>query len=630
MVGSILGPRKVGVGRLWQARVIQPTTKGDPLETIPGPESISTTPRSELDLKEFQERFPGIIQDGVLDAARLVAILGIDVSASKDAKERFGLMWAGRQKAVEALQVPSYAALVPDQENSVGWENARNVFIESDNLEALKLMQNSYNDQFKLIYLDPPYNTGKDFVYNDDFSDPIRRYLEVTGQVDQSGNRLVANLETTGRKHSNWLTMMLPRLSLARNLLRLDGVLAISIDDNEVANLRLLLDEVFGPENFEGHIHWRRRHNQPNDPTKMIALVAEHILVYARDSQIFKQKGVGKIPITGDFSNPDGDPRGPWGSKPWKVGSGQSGSSYSIMTPSGKELSGQWMGERETFDRLSVEGRIYFPNGGKGSPRKKYYQAERALEGQSATNWWPHDKFGHNQEASAEVEALFESKNVFSNPKSTTLLMSLMQIANVGPEDLVGDFFAGSGSTAHAVLKLNAQDGGSRRSVSVTLREEIKNGEPGYHIGYRWISDLCLDRIKKALKSLSDTSGLRVYRLGTSVFNVPLGESEFLEIGLTRTSEDKPHLRDLMQILLSTGSHLDAKVLPVTHGLYLSGDRLISIAPEFNHQLEALAKSHFSKIASFFCLEDSFAGKDELKANLYFACKKSNITFKTF
>lgn len=629
-MASILGPPKVGVRRLWQARGTKQTTKGDPLETVPGPESTSTTPPSELNLKDFEQRFPGFIQDGVLDAAGLGAILGIDVSAPKDARERFGLMWAGRQKSIEALQAPSYAALVPDKENSVGWENARNVFIEGDNLEVLKLLQNAYNDQFKLIYLDPPYNTGKDFVYNDDFSDPIRRYLEITGQADSSGNRLVANLETTGRKHSNWLTMMLPRLSLARNLLRLDGVLAISIDDNEVANLRLLLDEVFGPENFEGHIHWRRRHNQPNDPTKMIALVAEHILVYARDSQTLKQKGVGKIPITGDFSNPDADPRGPWGSKPWKVGSNQSGSSYSILTPSGNELNGQWMGERETFDRLVAEGRIYFPNGGKGSPRKKYYQAERALEGQSATNWWPHDKFGHNQEASAELEALFDGKNVFSNPKSTTLLAALMQIANVGPEDLVGDFFAGSGSTAHAVLKLNAQDGGSRRSVSVTLREEIKEGDPGFHLGFRWISDLCLDRIKKSLKSLSDTSGLRVYRLGTSVFKVPASESEFLEMGLTRTSDERPNVRDLMQILLSTGSRLDAEVLQVTDEVYLCGDRLVSIAQEFNHQLEALARSNFSKISSFFCLEDSLAGKDDLKANMYFACKKANITFRTF
>jgi hypothetical protein len=362
----------------------------------------------------------------------------------------------------------------------------------------------------------------------------------------------------------------------------------------------------------------------------MIALVAEHILVYARDSKIFKQTGVGKIPITGDFSNPDGDPLGPWGSKPWKVGSGQSGSSYSIQTPSGNVLNGQWMGERETFDRLLSEGRIYFPNGGKGSPRKKYYQAERALEGQSATNWWPHDKFGHNQEASAEVEALFDSKNVFSNPKSTTLLTALMQIANVGPQDLVGDFFAGSGSTAHALLKLNAQDGGNRRSVSVTLREEIKEGDPGFHLGYRWISDLCLDRIKKALNSLNDTSGLRVYRLGGSVFKVPASESEFLEMTRTRTSEERPKLRDLMQILLSTGSRLDAEVLQLSDELYLCGDRLISIAQEFDYELEASVKANFSEISSFFCLEDSLAGKDDLKANLYFACKKANITFKTF
>ena len=603
---------------------------GDSMDAVPGPSSTATTPPAEANLAAFAELFPGVLQDGVLDAARLGEALGIAVAGLKDGKERFGLMWAGRQNAVEALQAPSYAALVPDQENSVNWDSAENVFIEGDNLEVLKLMQNAYNDEFKLIYMDPPYNTGKDFVYNDDFSDPVRRYLEVTGQVDVAGNRLVANLETSGRKHSNWLTMMLPRLSLARNLLRADGILAISIDDNEVANLRLMLDEVFGPENFEGHIHWRRRHNQPNDPTKMIALVAEHILVYARDSQAFKRAGVGKLPITGEFSNPDGDPRGPWGSKPWKVGSGQGGSSYTILAPSGTEMTGQWMGERDTFDRLLREGRIYFPNGGKGSPRKKYYQRERALEGQSATNWWPHDKFGHNQEASAEVDELFDGKNVFSNPKSTTLLAALMQIANVGPEDLVGDFFAGSGSTAHAVMKLNAQDGGRRRSVSVTLREEIKDGEPGFHLGYRWISDLCLDRIKKASSKLGATSGLRVFRLGPSAFQIPRLEDGYLDIGSTRNIGGEPNSRELMQILLSAGSRLDAEIAIVSEGLYLCRNRLISIKAALDEANVMQLQSYFSRISSLLCLEDGFAGKDDLKANLYFACKKANITFKTF
>ncbi len=600
------------------------------MNEVPGPESTGSQPPSERFREAFDNLLPGVLQDGVLDANRLGELLDVDVSGLKEGKERFGLMWAGRQKAVEALQAPSYAALVPDVEQSIEWDEAKNVFIESDNLEALKLMQNAYNDQFKLIYLDPPYNTGKDFVYNDDFSDPIRRYLEVTGQIDSAGNRLVANLEVSGRKHSNWLTMMYPRLSLARNLLREDGIIAVSIDDNEVANLRLLMDELFGPENFEGHIHWRRRHNQPNDPTKMIALVAEHILVYARDSQVYKSRGVGKLPLTGDFSNPDNDPRGAWGSKPWKVGTAQSGSSYSIHTPAGYELSGPWMGERETFERLLSEGRIYFPNGGKGSPRKKYYQSERALEGQSATNWWPHDRFGHNQEASAEVEALFESKNVFSNPKSTSLLIALMQIANVGREDLVGDFFAGSGSTAHAVMKLNAQDGGQRRCVSVTLREEIKQGEPGYHLGYRWISDLCLDRISKALKSLGDESGLRVYRLGPSAFNVLDNENDYLDTGLTRSSSEHPTSRELMQVLLSIGSRLDAQISPLGDDLYLCGDRLVCITPEFHSTLETKIRTHFEKIASLVCLEDSLAGKDDAKANLFFACKKANITFKTF
>jgi len=210
--------------------------------------SISTESPSESILNSLRSLIPGAIQDGVIDAQKLAELSGLEVAGLKNGVERFGLMWAGKSKAVEALQAASIAALAPDMENSINWDTAENVFIEGDNLEVLKLLQKAYNDQVKLIYIDPPYNTGNDFVYNDDFSEPLKHYLEVTGQVDSEGNRLVANTEVSGRKHSNWLSMMYPRLVLARNILREDGVIFISIDDNEIAELRLLMDEIFGPE----------------------------------------------------------------------------------------------------------------------------------------------------------------------------------------------------------------------------------------------------------------------------------------------------------------------------------------------------------------------------------------------
>ena len=297
--------------------------------------------------------------------------------------------------------------------------------IEGDNLEVLKLLQKSYTGKVTLIYIDPPYNTGKDFVYPDDYRDNIRNYLELTGQLDGENRKLSSNTEASGRFHTDWLNMMYPRLKVARNLLRQNGLIFVSIGDFEIGHLRTVMDEIFGEENFEGHIHWRRRHNQPNDRTKMIAIVAEHMLCYAKDSVAYKRSGVGKVGLTGAFSNPDDDPRGDWASKPWKVGSDQSGSRYTITTPTGKKYNAEWMGDESTYKLLLQDNRIIFPNEDNGAPRKKYYQREREDEGQCATNWWHHDQFGHNQGGNQTLTDLFEQKNICSNPKPIELLKEL-------------------------------------------------------------------------------------------------------------------------------------------------------------------------------------------------------------
>lgn len=226
--------------------------------------------------------------------------------------------------------------------------------------------------------------------------------------------------------------------------------------------------------NFEGHIHWRRRHNQPNDKTKMIGLVAEHIIVYAKNSDILRKNGVGKIDLTGDFSNPDNDPRGDWASKPWKVGSDQSGSRYEITSPTGKVYDEEWMGEKATFEALLADGRIIFPKGGDGMPRKKYFKFEREEEGQCATNWWEHAQFGHNQGANDCMTDLFGVKNVFSNPKPVELIRGLIQICNVKDDDIVLDFFSGSATTAHSLMLLNSEDGKSRKFILVQLPENLE------------------------------------------------------------------------------------------------------------------------------------------------------------
>lgn len=417
-----------------------------------------------------------------------------------DGDECYDFNWVGKKACILEGNKPIRETLRPCIEESKDWEHTGNLYIEGDNLDVLKLLQESYLNSVKMVYIDPPYNTGNDsFIYPDNFTMDKDDYEEQTEFRDDDDNiNYKQNNEANPRFHSDWCSMMYPRLKLAQNLLTDDGVIFISIDDNEVHNLRKMCDEVFGESNFEGHIHWRRRHNQPNDRTKMVGLVAEHILAYAKSSKILKEHGVGKIDLTGNFSNPDNDPRGEWASKPWKVGSDQSGSRYSIKTPSGKVYNEEWMGEENTFISLLNDGRILFPNNNNGMPRKKYYKFEREKEGQCATNWWSHEKFGHNQGANDCMTQLFQQKNIFSNPKPVELLRGLIQISNAKLNDIILDFFSGSATTAHAVMQLNAEDGGNRKFIMVQLPELCGEKSEAYKAGYKNICEIGKERIRRA------------------------------------------------------------------------------------------------------------------------------------
>lgn len=442
-----------------------------------------------------------------------------------DGEELFTLSWVGKKQAIVDANSPVRKTLRPQMDKSVNWETTENIYIEGDNLETLKLLQESYLESIKLIYIDPPYNTGNDFIYNDSFKISLDEYDIKAGNKDDEGNHMVVNPESSGRFHSKWCSMMFSRLLLSRNLLSKDGVIFISIDDNEVENLKIICSEVFGKQNFEGHIHWRRRHNQPNDKTKMIGVVAEHILVYAKDSAYLKQTGVGKLDLTVTFTNADNDPKGPWASKPWKTGSDQNGSRYTIVTPTGKVLDEEWMGEEATYKKYLEEGRIYFPKGGDGMPRKKYYQFEREDEGQCATNWWSHEQFGHNQGANDCMTDLFGAKNIFSNPKPIELLRAIIKIANVKDGDTVLDFFSGSGSTAHALMKLNSESNAHRKFILVQVPEECTEKSEAYKNGYVNICQIGQERIKRAGKKIKEETnadidyGFRVFSVDTTNMN---------------------------------------------------------------------------------------------------------------
>jgi adenine-specific DNA-methyltransferase len=599
-----------------------------------------------------------------VDFEKLKAELGTFTDLFESRRERYGLDWPGKKDCLKAIQTQSFATLKPSREESVNFDTTQNLFIEGDNLEVLKLLQKSYYGKVKMIYIDPPYNTGNDFIYPDNYSESLDTYLSYAGLTDEDGKRIESKSNTIddGRFHTKWLSMMYPRLYLARNLLRDDGVIFISIDDNEVTNLRKLCDEVFGAENFEGHIHWRRRHNQPNDKTKMIGLVAEHIISYSKNKEIFKKSGVGKVDLTGDFSNPDKDPRGDWASKPWKVGSDQSGSRYVIKNPiNAKEYDEEWMGEEATYLSLLEDNRIVFPKKGDGLPRKKYFRFEREQEGQCATNWWTHEEFGHNQGANNDMTSLFGVKNIFSNPKPTELIRGFIQLSNAKSGDVVLDFFAGSASTGHSIMEYNHEDKVDLKFILAQLPEPCDENREAFKAGFKTIADIGKERIRRVIKKLNEDGnpdqqdrGFKSLKLNKSNFKkwqvldksaTPEAIINQLDLHIDHINPNASSEDLLYEVLIKAGFTPTEKIEVLT----LAGIDLYSVAHGIDGQpqlLICLAKKVTKELMDavvaitppqFICLDSAFEGNDQLKANAVqtFAAanqdrdKKNQIIFRT-
>jgi len=391
------------------------------------------------------------------------------------------------------------------------------------------LLQETYLNKIKLIYIDPPYNTGNDFIYDDDFSEDTESFMKRSNQKDESGNRLVANNESNGRFHSDWLSMMYPRLKLARNFLRNDGVIFISIDDNEVHNLRKLCDEVFGEKNFLANIVWQKR----TSPDARFNLGAAHdnILVYARNLNEAKLV-LRKLPLSNErhlqFKNPDNDPRGDWVSVDMTGQTGHATSSqyYSITTPSGINYSPPegrcWALAESTFLKLVEEGRIWFGKEGDSRPRLKKFLSEN--EGGNSWTWWLNTEVGHNQEGTKELKSLFGTGDFFTNPKPLRLLRRILQLST-DKSDIIIDFYAGSSTTAHAVIQLNSEDNGNRKFIMVQLPEPFDNKSEAFKAGYETIADIGKERIRRAGKKIKEENqitaknidtGFRVFKVDTS------------------------------------------------------------------------------------------------------------------
>ena len=398
-----------------------------------------------------------------------------------------------------------YHQLVPKKDKSLTDKVSLNdnLIIHGDNLKVLKALLPTYAGKVKCIYIDPPYNTGNEnWVYNDNVNSPMMQ--EWLGKI-------VDKEDLT--RHDKWLCMMMPRLKLLRELLSEDGAICISIDDIELAKLINIMDEIFGENNKEEIICWRRRHNQPNDKSKAISKVAEFIVVYVKDIDYLKKtKAFYGLALTGDFSNPDNDPKGDWASKPWKAGSNQTGTKYKIITPKGKALEEEWLGTEETYQKYLKERRIYFPKKGNGFPRKKYYKFEREEEGQCAHNFWDHKEFGSNQEASEELKTLGIE---FDNPKPTRLIKALLEIFT-NKNSITLDSFAGSGPTAHAALDLDKEDSGKRKFILVECED--------------YADKITAERVRRVIKGVKTAKDEKLKKgLGSTFSYFELGDAIEME-----------------------------------------------------------------------------------------------------
>jgi len=460
--------------------------------------------------EKLQSVFPQCFTEGRLDIDKLLNLCGEYIT---DDFEKYEFKWKGKSECLQLAGKRSTGTLRPCPEESVDWENTRNLYIEGDNLEVLKLLQTSFYRKVKMIYIDPPYNTGNDFVYADDFADPLARYREVTQQTTKS------NPETMGRFHTNWLNMMYPRLRLAANLLRDDGVIFISIDDNEVHNLRKLCDEVFGEENFVAELVWERAYAPKND-AKYISNSHDYVLMYVKSVEIFQ---IGRLPRTEEanarYHNPDNDPRGVWKPSDMSVKTYNADCDYSITTPSGRVVeppTGRcWSLSKNAFLERLQDNRIYFGEDGNSVPCIKRFLTELKFDGMAPTSIMFYKDVGHSQEGAKEVTALLEA-GAFDGPKPIRLLNRLLTLANTDKDSIILDFFSGSATTAHAVMQLNAEDGGNRRYICVQLPEVTDEKSEAFKAGYQNICEIGKERIRRAgAKIKSEQNG-----------QVKLGETE--------------------------------------------------------------------------------------------------------
>lgn len=556
-------------------------------------------------------------------------------NAVEDAPEAYEFNWVGKQAARAEVLKPIKKTLRPVKEDSVDWDNTQNLYIEGDNLEVLKLLQKSYLGKVKMIYIDPPYNTGNDFVYHDDFAMSADEYAEASGSVDELGNKYIKNMDSNGRFHSDWCSMIYSRLMVARTLLTEDGVIFISIDDNEVENLRKICDEVFGEGNFIAQLVWERAYSPKND-AKFVSNSHDYVLMVAKNSDEFV---IGRLDRTEEanarYSNPDNDPRGIWKPSDMSVKTYNAECDYSITTPSGRVVeppAGRcWRLSKKAFFERLQDNRIWFGSDGNSVPSIKRFLTELKHEGMAPTSILFYKEVGHSQEGAKEVVALFGDKGVFDGPKPVRLIERLITLANLKEASIVLDFFSGSATTAHALMQVNAKKNKSCKYILVQLPELVS--ETKKDLGYKNICEIGEERIRRAGKKIKEESplttadldtGFRVFRLDEGNYeDVKRSPKEFkqdqLDLFLNNIKTDRNDLDLLFGCMLDWGVQLS---LPMTQEvvdgktIYTvnEGDLVACFAENVS---EDVVKAMAEKMPLRVIFRDSCFAQDADKINIY-------------
>lgn len=602
----------------------------------------------QANMDKLKSVFPECFAEGKLDIDKLLSLCGEYIDNDF---EKYKFEWKGKAECLRLAQKRSTGTLRPCPEESVNWDTTNNLYIEGDNLEVLKLLQTAYYRKVKMIYIDPPYNTGNDFVYEDDFADPLARYKEVTQQTTKS------NPETMGRYHTNWLNMMYPRLRLAANLLRDDGVIFISIDDNEVDNLKKLCNEVFGEENFVAQLIWERAFSPKND-AKYVSNSHDYVLMYARNISDFK---IGQLDRSEEaesrYKNPDNDPRGKWTSGDLSVKTYNASSDYEIITPSGRKVlpphGACWRVSKERFNELVDDNRIWFGENGDNVPRLKRFLSE-IKEGIVPTSILFYKDVGHSQEGRQELKKIFDDKGYFDGPKPVRLIRRLLTMANTDDDSIILDFFSGSATTAHAVMQLNAEDGGNRQFIMVQLPEVCDEKSEAYKAGYQNICEIGKERIRRAGKKILEADnqmtlenkeqldiGFKVFKLDSSNLktwdNTPITAEQLdllyerMNHMIHRVKSDRSDLDMVCEIMLKLGVPLTYSIIAVEINgktAYSIGEDcmlLICLAPDVQPEdVEQMAEYAPAKLI---ISRESFAD-DTAMANAHYILKDHGVELK--